>query len=264
MASKKDQRHHSLIELPRANINRGCCYCRFSPPPASIVAPLIPPGYSRNAPLTRPVEIPPTCAQAAREMTWLEAIRNQCPRAAAELGRLMGAAELSHVFRALGLTSAPSIPIRTAEAVDTPIEDVGRAALGQDTLTVSPLQIALAYGALASGGELPALQLVDAVESMSGRWVQNEPLVPDGLAVQAFTSASASLVRRSLPLAEEIAGITVPVLSAADGQANQWYVGFAPNDQPRYIALVVLEQPDDVNLAEQIGEQILNQAMLQP
>ena len=196
--------------------------------------------------------------------TWLEAVRSLCQDAASELGLLMGSADMSSVIRALGLTSVPSLPIPAAEAVELSITDAARTAVGQGTLTLSPLQVALAYGALAGNGELPSLQLVDAVESSTGRWVDVEPESAEGVTGPAFTSATASLIRRALPRTEDIAGITAPVVSAPDGQTNQWYVGMTPSDEPRYVVVVVLEQPQDPQAAEAIGQSILAQALLQP
>ncbi|MEZ4516278.1 MAG: penicillin-binding transpeptidase domain-containing protein [Chloroflexota bacterium] len=193
---------------------------------------------------------------------WFDAVRGLCPGAAADLGELMGADNLADAFRALGLTTAPEIPIPTAETDEVVITDAAEAGLGQGTLTISPLQAALAYGALAGSGTLPQPRLVDAVQQPAGQWGIVDPTQSTTGAV--FSGETAYRVRQVLPQEDTISGFSVPVVSAPNGQVNEWYVGVTPSVSPRYVAVVVLEQPEEVGTAETIGRGILTQASLQP
>lgn len=202
-------------------------------------------------------------ATAGATPTWLDAIRELCPEAASEIGSLLGADGLEQALRAAGLMTNPAIPIPVGQATQFEVNDVARAALGQGDLTVSPLQVALAYGALAGGGELPLPRLVDAVESPTGAWRSEAPLAAETPTLPAFTSTMASLIRRALPRHDEITGLTVSVPATHEGTPNQWYVGFAPANQPQFVLAVVLEQPTDPAAAQAIGEALLGQALLQ-
>lgn len=195
--------------------------------------------------------------------TWLEAVGGLCPGAAVELGEQLGSTALMNALLSLGLLSPPTVPIPVADAVVPGIDDVGLAALGQEALTVSPLQTALAYSVLGEG-RLPAPRLVDALQSPAGEWERIEAEQAIGQAGPALNPATATAVRRALPSAGQISGLAVPVLSAPDGQVNQWYVGLAPSTDPRYIVVVVLEQPQEDSAAADIGQAVLTQALQQP
>lgn len=200
---------------------------------------------------------------ASETIDWLEALRRVCAGAAADLGNRLGATGLINAVQAFGFLSTPDVPITTAEAVTPAIDDVALAAIGQEALTVSPLQMALAYSTLVDG-RLPTPRLVDAVESVQDGWVTAEPDTPIASGGPALSPATATRVRQALPRFNRISGLSVPVLSAPDEQVNQWYVGLTPSDHPRYVVVVVLEQPADPETAATIGQAVLVQATAQP
>ncbi len=200
----------------------------------------------------------------SEEATWLDSVHWLCPGAAADLGEILGIKGLSDAFQALGFAGAPSIPIPVAEGVSPVVADVINAALGQEALTVSPLQVGLAYAGLAGTGEVPAVRLVDAIQSETGAWQSNQAIDTEAFGAPAMSASTASLVRRALPQENGISEVRAPVLSAPDGRMNEWYVGLSPGNDPRYVVVVVLEQPTDPDAAEQIGQSVLGQAQLQP
>jgi peptidoglycan glycosyltransferase len=214
---------------------------------------------------TRPVGIDGRtggCLLPADEpLTWLAATRSLCPGAAADLGALLGTDGLTRALQQFGLYSQPVLPIPTADAAAPAVSDITQSALGQAELTVSPLQVALAYGALASG-QLAPPRLVEAVQATGGGW--EAVALEDAATVPVLRPATTALMRAALPESDEIRGLSVPVLSAPGGQVNQWYVGLAPGGDPRYVVVVVLEQPAEPALAETIGRAVLAQALLQP
>jgi peptidoglycan glycosyltransferase len=214
---------------------------------------------------TRPVGIDGRtqgCLLPATEpLTWLAATQSLCPGAAADLGALLGPDGLTAALQQFGLYSRLALPIPTADAATPAVSDITQAALGQAELTISPLQVALAYGALASGQLMPP-RLVEAVQSPGGGW--ESVALEDAVSIPVLRPATAALMRAALPESDDISGLSVPVLSAPGGQVNQWYAGRAPSGDSRYVVVVVLEQSAEPALAETIGRTLLAQAMLQP
>jgi cell division protein FtsI/penicillin-binding protein 2 len=53
----------------------------------------------------------------------------------------------------------------------------------------------------------------------------------------------------------------VLVLSGPSGSTNSWYLGLAPAGAPRYAVVVILEENDEIQAAEEIGRLILNEVL---
>ena len=126
---------------------------------------------------------------------------------------------------------------------------------------VSPLQMLRAYCALANGGWLPALRLVDRVEDpATGEVVKMEPLPP----VQMFEHESArrELVEMMIQVTEpggtavkaaipgyQVAGKTgtsrkyIPHHGYAAGKYFSSFVGFVPARKPELVMLVTFDEP---------------------
>lgn len=130
-------------------------------------------------------------------------------------------------------------------------DDIDRALLGQDTLTITPLQLALAWAALARGGELLEPHLVAALENENGEMVarlyEQEPTQAVGVEsaeqlLASFPSSPIAIEHRALAVADE------------QGNTTAWYMGLFPAAQPRYAVVVVLEE-SDLATVETIGRQ---------
>jgi peptidoglycan glycosyltransferase len=176
----------------------------------------------------------------------------------AELGQLLGIPGLQRAFIDFGLLTAPDLPIQTETAVDVVVEDPVLAAIGQETLTVSPLQAALALTALGNNGQMVRPQLVQAVQTVEGEW-QTQPVAEP---VEVLTPATAQAIYNLLPVYEGIAEFSALVLSGPDGAQNGWYFGMAPAGNPRYLVAVVVEEADNVLEAQQIGRSLLRTILL--
>ncbi len=139
------------------------------------------------------------------------------------------------------------------------------ASFGQG-ITVTPLQMVAAFGALAHGGRLMQPYLVDEVRYPDGRVEQTKPTVVRQV-VSPRTAAvlSAMLVsvvekghgkRAGVP-GYYVAGKTgTAQVSLPNGQGYDpqrsigTFVGFAPVDNPRFVMLVKISDPRDVVFAE--------------
>lgn len=187
-------------------------------------------------------------------MTWGQVLRARCPGPMSTLAELLRNDGLMSAMEVFGLTSQPELAI-VPEGDTTPtIIELGLAAIGQDAIAVSPLQIALALASLANDGQYKPAQLVLAVQDLNDEWVPVRPADE----VRQVVSASAS--RQILQQFSDHEGIKehdVAVLSGPEGEMNSWYLGLAPADSPRYGVVVIVEKDESMTAAQSIGRTLL-------
>lgn len=194
-------------------------------------------------------EEPPTDAR------WADVLALSCPAPVAALGDALGPRELDDIFSSFGLTQRPELPIATASGTDALPGDAAQAAIGQDNLTVTPLQVARAYAALAGDGSPPWLQLVSALQDSDGDW---QPYaVPQGVSPSAAGAEARDAVLEALSQDGGAVEFTATALAGPAGDENVWYVGLTPEGEPRYVVAVVLENPNEPERAAEIGRQVL-------
>jgi penicillin-binding protein A len=129
--------------------------------------------------------------------------------------------------------------------------DVGRMAIGQDKLTVTPLQMAMVAASVANGGRLMKPHIADRVVDRDGRTVDRiEPeelsqvMTPDTAAqVGAMMS---QVVKEGTGTAAALEGIDVAgktgTAEVDHGCPNQlWFIAFAPAQDPRVAIAVTVE-----------------------
>lgn len=130
--------------------------------------------------------------------------------------------------------------------------DVGRMAIGQDKLTVTPLQMAMVASAVANGGRLMRPHLADRVVDRDGRTVKR--IAPDELGRVMSQDSAAKVGRMMTRVVEEgtgtasaLQGISVggktgtAEVDRACGPNQAWFIAFAPAAQPRVAIAVTLE-----------------------
>ncbi|MFT4034929.1 MAG: penicillin-binding protein 2 [Patulibacter sp.] len=132
--------------------------------------------------------------------------------------------------------------------------DIARVAIGQERLSVTPLQMAFVAATIARGGDKPRLATVERVLDSDGRTVSS---LGDG------RSAGRAMSRRD---AAELTGMMEKVVQEGTGTAaalsglrvagktgsaevdqqrdltDPWFIGFAPADNPRVAVAVVLSR----------------------
>lgn len=200
----------------------------------------------------------------AAAISLAEALRRGCPAPIAELGRALGLEDLAAMVEAFGLNSPPVlVASEEAAPADLPIElrEAGLAAAGQNGLVASPLQIARAYAALAAGGRLPPVRLVDAIENAAGEWE------PASAAIGGQSAVDAGLAGRILEaLGPSDSGRLVYLAQAAVGPETAhlaWFVGVTAASGPVRVVVVVLEDGGPA-AARQIGDRMLELAAAIP
>ena len=123
---------------------------------------------------------------------------------------------------------------------------------------MTPLQIGLAWSAIGIDGRLPAAQLVTGAQDEEGLWQPVEE--GRGFTGTAFSPNAASMIRSALPRDSGLLGYSTLVLSGPEGNRHAWFLGLAPEDAPRFLVVVVVEQSESTNEAESIGHQVLEAA----
>lgn len=209
-------------------------------------------GYSLNC------TVPP-----GTEADYAAALRYGCPAPTQNLSRFWTAPVLQTALTEFGFFTAPQLPFPIELPPVEPVENVFQAVIGQENLTVTPLQVALALAALAQGGELPTPHLVNAVQDETGEWQAYVPRVA-GIQNGAVSAAAASQVLQAFLPQDGIAGQQYTVLSGPEGSTNSWYLGLAPLASPRYVVVVVLENEPDAEVAAAVGTALLETIMTAP
>jgi penicillin-binding protein A len=147
--------------------------------------------------------------------------------------------------------------------------DIGRVAIGQERLEVTPLQMALVAATVANGGKLMKAQLVDKIVSPDGRVRETVKPAEVSQVMKADTAAKVTammegVVKSGTGVAAQIPGITVAgktgTAEVANGTANQaWFIAFAPVPNPKVAIAVTVErtQGEGGTVAAPIAKQVM-------
>ncbi len=125
-------------------------------------------------------------------------------------------------------------------------------AIGQGYLQVTPLQMAVAYAAIANGGKVVRPHLAQAVLDPAGRpvrYLRPKPVrklrlvglqaIRDGLYAAAHSAGgTSSSVFGAFPV--PVSGKT-GTAEAPPGSDHSWYASWAPSTRPRYVVVVLIE-----------------------
>jgi penicillin-binding protein A len=154
--------------------------------------------------------------------------------------------------------------------------DIGRVAIGQERLLVTPLQMAEVAATVANHGVLERPTFVQQVTDPDGRTV--EKLTPHTQSTVMSTQTASELTQMMTKVTEEgtAAGLTVggqsfagktgtAEIDPAAGINRPWFIGFAPADNPQVAVAVMLERCQGCfggevagPIATQVMESLLN------
>jgi len=134
---------------------------------------------------------------------------------------------------------------------DDPV-DIGRVAIGQERLQVTPLQMAMVAAAVGNGGKLMKPRLTERVVDKDGRVTERiepdeeEQVIKEESAAQ-LAAMMANVVREGTGTAAALSGIDVAgktgTAEVDAGASNQaWFIGFAPVEDPRMAVAVTVER----------------------
>ena len=210
---------------------------------------------------------------------------------AAWVGQKLGAQRLSGYFARFGFGRPTGVDLAgEASGVVRPLAewypvDVGTASFGQG-VSVSPLQLAMAYAAIANGGTLYRPYVVASRRDADGEHrtapvAVSHVVTPDtaatvrGMLLSAVDNGiahNAAISGFSIAGKTGTAQIASPDGSYVDDVYVSSFSGFFPADDPRYVVLVVLEKPDSRLLGtltatdafKGVAQDILRYARIQP
>jgi cell division protein FtsW (lipid II flippase) len=185
-----------------------------------------------------------------------------CPAPFADLGEQLGGSGLSRAIWRWGLSTTPPPLEIPSEAADWDARALTSAAamraegIGQGELTVTPLQMARVAATLANEGTMVAPRLVLSIQSAEGYW-EDQPAPDDPHVILSADHANDLL--ESWTLHGE--GVRYHLGMAAAGESQPphvWFLGVTKAGDSSYIAVVLLEHPDDTRLVIDIGAALLN------
>lgn len=191
------------------------------------------------------------CAmQPGMPLTIGQLISDGCPGALVALGRQIGAQPMENLFASLGFYEQPRLPLLMANTSPRGIAQVDLAALGQENLLVTPLQMAVAAAALSNQGLRPVPQIAAAVLPPQQDWLllPSEPGQETPLAggVQAATEA---LAENNTQYWQSVA-----LARSNEGELSWYLAGTLPEWQGTPLALALVLEERDPELAVQVGK----------
>ncbi|NLG84388.1 MAG: penicillin-binding protein 2 [Firmicutes bacterium] len=212
-------------------------------------------------------------AEGHGRQTVVEGLKNSCNAVLYELGRRLGVERLANYARLFGFGRTTGIELAPGDAKGTVPDPDFKArlrpgdpwreletlhfAIGQGYLEVTPLQLAVAYAALANGGLLLRPTVVREIRTFDGRPVRRFPLrqVVDRIPMdketreiilaglnEVVTGGTASGAFAGFPLDRiPVAGKT-GTGEKAGADDYSLFACFAPADDPQIVVVVVIEQ----------------------
>jgi peptidoglycan glycosyltransferase len=180
----------------------------------------------------------------------------------AQVGERLGKDTMYKYMRRFGFNSKPPIDLPGDELQQSAVfdkgkalddsdpVDIGRVAIGQERLLVTPLQMAMVVSAIANDGSLMRPHLVEQVRDQDGRTVREvkpseESEVMKASTARALGAMMSQVVREGTGTAAALAGIDVAgkTGTAEVGGTNQaWFIAFAPVDAPRVAIAATVER----------------------
>ena len=187
-----------------------------------------------------------------------------------QLGQKVGQDQLFETMEKFGFNSRPPIDLPEDQVYESGVYseeqllnrndpvDLARVAIGQERLSVTPLQMAMVAAAIANGGKLMKPQIWSRVVDPDGRVVKkmdpsqySQPVSEETAA--ELTTAMEGVVSEGTGTNAEIEGVPVagktgtaetPYNESCGGgtEENQaWFMGFAPADEPKIAIVATVE-----------------------
>ena len=212
-------------------------------------------------------------ARSEAELQWIFA--QSCNTPFAEAAMDLGESELLTAAEAYGWNESLNIPLYVNPSQFPEVADdaeLARAAIGQASVTATPLQMNMVAAAIGNGGTLMEPQLVDTIRG-SDLQILSSP-DPEEFSSVMDSSTASDLTEMMVSTVEEGTGwradsaqfqVAAKTGTAQRGDGteteaetyNSWITGFAPADDPQYAVTVVYEGIDLGTGSQLTGEQML-------
>jgi peptidoglycan glycosyltransferase len=192
--------------------------------------------------------------QSFGEITLTQALSDSVDTVFAQVGAGVGPEQMTAVMRRLGFYSTPQLGAGADRVSPSGVRDagrfvlpgtvgisLGRLAIGQGGLAVTPLQMAMVASAVADDGTLVAPSLrtaapTDSVRAMKGSTART---LAQMLRQVVIHGTATSVNVKGLQIAGQTG--TSPRSATRAVRSDLWFVGFAPADHPTVAVAVVLK-----------------------
>ena len=208
----------------------------------------------------------------------------------AKVGNQLGRKRLIAGMQKYGFYEAPPLPLPEGEVLPSgrygkngllspgafmdPL-DVAWAAVGQERLLATPLQMALVAGGVANGGRVMKPYYTQEVVSAAGDVVRRAQPEQWHIAMKPQTAAELStmmqnVVNAGTGTAAALEGIQVAgktgTAERGDGTNLAWFIAFAPADDPQIAVAVVIEDSQSTGgeVAAPLAAAVIKSALAQP
>lgn len=199
------------------------------------------------------------------------ALTNSINTIYAQVGEHLGAQTLQQYMQRFGFYSKPPMDYPSGEMlasgeridnklvpVSDPHIDLGRTAIGQANLVVTPLQMAMVASAVADGGKLMKPRLTSKVVNQYGQVVESTSPIEDDQVMQPkiaseLTQMMTDVVEEGTGQAANLDGVkvagktgTASITNTSGGSLvngaldDAWFIGFAPVTHPKIAVAVEL------------------------
>jgi peptidoglycan glycosyltransferase len=198
------------------------------------------------------------------DITLTQALTNSVNTVFGEMGEKLGKATMKKYMDRLGFGKPVEVDLPRDERAASGerrngriipatngFVDVGRMAIGQDKLTVTPLQMAMVAASVANGGKLMKPHIGDRIVDSDGRTVRR--IAPEEMS-QVMSPSTASqvgdmmkqVVKEGTGTAAALQGIDVAgktgTAEVGHNCPNQlWFIAYAPAEAPRVAIAVTVE-----------------------
>ena len=133
---------------------------------------------------------------------------------------------------------------------------LANASIGQQSVRVTPLQMAMVAGAIANEGKVMTPYLID--QELSSDFQVLKQYTPEELGTAVSPQIAASIRDLMVEVVEagtgtaakipgiQVAGKTGTAETGVGAGKDEWFVAFAPADDPRIAMAIVIEDPQGI------------------
>ncbi|MEA2426898.1 MAG: penicillin-binding protein [Thermoleophilaceae bacterium] len=148
--------------------------------------------------------------------------------------------------------------------------DIGRVAIGQERLQVTPLQMAMVASAVANGGSLMRPHFMEKVIGPDGRvkdsfGAQEQSRVMSQKSASELTQMMQHVVESGTGTGAKLQGIDVAgktgTAEAPGGFNDAWFISFAPAKNPKVAVAVVVEHAQQSQTGGEVAAPLAAQVM---
>lgn len=182
------------------------------------------------------------------------ALEKSCNTPFAKIGMQLGYEKMREQAAKFGIGEAMRIPLGVVPSSIGEEEDLAalaQASIGQRSMQMTPLQMAMVAAGVANDGVVMKPYLVNKIVGPEGDVIEeadpdelSEAMTPD--AARKLKEMMVSVVRQGTATAAQIPGVSVGgktgTAETADGRPpHAWFIAFAPADEPKVAVAVFVE-----------------------